>query len=116
MMLLSLLTAWVICTALLGLLIYYRFPDNHGWGRDFFQWIYALFLLLSVACMKLSLRAGAGLLILSIIGLGLIYCINEWNILVGYDEWIERGMPDWGAKRIRELERPEGSYWTGEAG
>jgi hypothetical protein len=112
----ALLVIWAVSTALLGLLIYYRFPDNHGWGREFFQWIYVFLLLLSLVCMKFSFRAGAGLVILSALGLGLIYCVNEWNVLVGYDEWIERRMPEWGTKRNREVERPEGSYWTGRTG
>jgi len=106
--------------ALIGL-IWLRFPDNHGGGPIAFRWFFAGLLFLFWCFRFFASRAPSFFIACALIGLISTLVVNHRNIMVDYDEWIRRGMPEWGqARKVGYLQTPsatlreKGSSETGE--
>lgn len=80
---------------LLGI-ICVRYPSNHGEGTG----VYWCGLLFVTALNLFEMKSGkdiSWLRILLIFSFGLILIVcDQFNILVEYETWIARGMPNWG--------------------
>lgn len=98
-------------SVLLGLvwmvaLVWLRYPDNHGGGPGTFGWYF--FIVLVAALAHGVGAAKAPLLAIALASTGLIatWIADERNIIVEYEEWIRRGMPEWGTpKRSAEWDK-----------
>ena len=93
--------ALIGCAALailaLAGLIWLRYPDNHGAGPDGFRWIFGVLIVAAVVYWLLTSKANYLALGLSIVGLATNWFLDRRNFMVDYDEWIKRGMPEWGS-------------------
>jgi hypothetical protein len=82
--------------ALLCVEVLVKFPWNHGGGVGPYVVLGAVALGANVLWMAVERRVGwfrVGALV--VLGLALWLC-DRLNVVVDYDEWIARGMPDWG--------------------
>jgi hypothetical protein len=91
-----LLLAPNIGLAMLVAEIWLRYPDNHGAGPVFYRWLFAGALLASLGFRWLASMVHWPSLMLALFGLLLTWIVDARNIMVNYDEWIKRRMPDWG--------------------
>jgi hypothetical protein len=78
-------------------LIWLRYPDNHGAGPVQFSWNFGFLFLLSLLEWKLSKKLPLLIIILELSGLATTWVVDRRNIMIHYDEWIRRGMPEWGS-------------------
>lgn len=90
---------WIALLGLVGLLglIWLRYPDNHGAGPMVFRWVFGVILLASMGCWIWTAKLPVPALGLAVLGLLAVWFVNWRNIMVNYDEWVVRGMPEWGA-------------------
>ena len=79
------------------LLIIYRYPDNHGYFPDIFKIILILIPILMLSEVKKNNRTALLASLTSSIGILLLFIIDETNMLIDYETWIMRGMPQWGS-------------------
>jgi len=82
--------AWMIAG------IWWAYPDNHGAGPVWFQRFF-------IAIATASGVAAVGVrqlhwptLGIAVLGLLATWIVDQRNIIVDYDDWIARGMPEWG--------------------
>ena len=76
--------------------VWLKYPSNHGGGAFEYANVGFVALFVNMAYMFFSRR----LAICRILALAsffvLLYACDRFNVLVQYEEWIARGMPDWG--------------------
>ena len=90
---------WIwICVPflILGMDVWLKYPSNHGGGLCLYIVLGVWALIVNVFSMiqikRFSpYRTGA----LALLAL-LLYLCDRFNVLVKYEEWIRRGMPEWG--------------------
>lgn len=81
---------------LLGIEVWVKYPDNHGGGPELYIVLGAIALVLNVYYMVLTRRfAPIRMLAIGLLAI-LLYACDRFNILVEYDRWGKRGLPDWG--------------------
>ena len=73
-----------------------RFPDNHGSGFEYlyrpFYWSWGAILLVGLPFRKIDLRGLAcGFAVLA-----MFFFSDKYNLYLEYEEWLCRGMPEWG--------------------
>jgi len=78
--------------------IAHSYPSNHSgdsilaYQPFFMQW-----LVVSIpSALFLRTRLAWLALLLTLLGVFGTWLADEWNVWVEYEEWIQRGMPDWG--------------------
>lgn len=81
---------------LLILIIIYRYPHNHGYFPDIFKLILILTPILVLPEIKNNNRIATISSLMSSIGILFIFISNKTNVLIDYETWIMRGMPQWG--------------------
>lgn len=89
-----------------GLLLTYiivRYPDNHGGlTKEPFYYFSAVFIFLFIWGICIGPHPYF-VLCVSLCSLVSCFVINAFNIsLLGYETWIERGMPQWGTFQIKK--------------
>lgn len=73
-----------------------RYPCNHAGGTGMYWWGLVLMVVVNAGTMVWWRRiAWWRVLLLVVFGVLLMVC-DRCNILVDYDTWTSRGMPDWG--------------------
>ena len=91
---------WILIALLyLALLgdICVKYPSNHGGGTSVYWWgllFVGSYNLIEMGKSKNISRARICLIVSY--GVILMAC-NQLNVLIGYETWIARGMPVWGA-------------------
>ncbi len=74
-----------------------RFPDNHGDGFDYlyqpFYWSWGLVLFFGIPFRTIDLRG----LVCGLSVLALFFFSDKYNLYLEYEEWLCRGMPEWGS-------------------
>lgn len=110
----ALASAWVLLTLFTAATVSSRYPDNHGFGRSQIAAAYFLLLLTSVLLIPFSLRGSVIMAALSVASLVTITCMGHYNIMITYDEYIERRMPAWGTTTNSDDQLPVGSFWSGK--
>jgi hypothetical protein len=81
--------------AMIGL-IWLRYPDNHGAGPILFRWFFAILFIMSGCHWFFAAKPPVTVMSCALIGFALTWIVDHRNIMVDYDEWIRRGMPEWG--------------------
>lgn len=81
----------------LVLLIIYRYPDNHGYFPDVFKLVLILIPILLLSEVKKNNQTALIASLTSSIGILILFIIDKTNILIDYETWIMRGMPQWGS-------------------
>ena len=90
-------------------LIGIRYPDNHGAGPSFFVFLFVGILLGALLiCTTSKSKIIIVIICCSFSGLFITYLVDRYNIMVDYDVWIERGMPEWG-NALKDNEKNESS-------
>lgn len=75
-----------------------RYPCNHGGGAGIYVLLGLFALAVSALYMLLAKRLFVfHLAMFSLLAI-LIFICNWFNIYLSYEEWIERGMPEWGSR------------------
>jgi hypothetical protein len=87
---------------LLAGLIWLRYPDNHGAGPIAFRWLFGVLLVLALGSCGILSKPPYLAVVLSLIGFIVTWLVDHRNIMVDYDEWIKRGMPEWGVVNRHE--------------
>ena len=81
---------------LLGMEIWVKYPDNHGAGIDVYKIPWVVTAILNVCYMvQIKRLAPYRIAALALFALLLLLC-DRFNVVVDYEEWTARGMPDWG--------------------
>lgn len=98
----------------MGFLIWIRYPDNHGAGPIHFR-----FFLLGVVVIALGLSISKSGFAFATVGCSLLGLLLTWivdwrNVMVNYDKWIARGMPEWGQVEPSGSEGSSKAKATGE--
>lgn len=93
---LGLISVAVLYLALLGELGV-KYPSNHGGGVGQYGWC-LLFVGVLNSIEMIRNRKISWLRVGLIFGFGLVLiACDSFNVLIGYETWIERGMPAWGS-------------------
>jgi hypothetical protein len=100
----------VLVMAWLFALIAIRYPDNHGAGPLAFRWLFFVILVGAGACLTKKNGSAFASLTIALVGLLSTWIVDYYNIMVGYDVWIERGMPTWGQSAIDGAQKNEGLH------
>lgn len=82
----------------LVLLIWLRYPGNHGEGRFWFPLFFVGVLLV---CLRASRVWGVRLtwaLVLATLGLAACWFLDRHNMMIDDIEWVDRGKPEWGGR------------------
>lgn len=77
-------------------LIWLRYPGNHGAGPEMFRWFFGIHLLAGAWYWISTSRPALLAIACAVLGLGATWIADHRNIIVDYDEWLRRGMPQWG--------------------
>lgn len=87
----SLITIWM------STMIIVRYPSNHGEGVGMYACFFIFVFVISVICYAFQ-RNGYAItsLIIATLGVIFVWVADRKNIMVDYDNWIKRGMPEWG--------------------
>ena len=81
---------------LLVIEVWVKYPHNHGGGPRLYIVLGVIALVLNVCYMLLSRRlAPIRMIAIGLLAI-LLYACDRFNILVEYERWGERGLPDWG--------------------
>ncbi|HRQ88814.1 MAG TPA: hypothetical protein PLA50_08455 [Bacteroidia bacterium] len=81
-------------------LIWIRYPSNHGGGPDLYRnWFLAFFIFSLVSLIFSRNLWTYATLAVSLLFISATYIADHRNIIVDYDEWIARGMPEWGTAK-----------------
>jgi hypothetical protein len=95
-------------------LIWLRYPDNHGAGPFAFRWFFGALLVLALMTWVIMSKPPFLAAILSLIGFVATWLLDHRNIMVDYDEWINRGMPEWGVVKAIESQQVPNLLQAGE--
>lgn len=85
-----------VALLLMAGLIWLRYPDNHGAGPFAFMCFFGVLLVLAMTNWAITSKPPYLAVALSLIGFATTFLLDRRNIMVDYDEWIKRGMPEWG--------------------
>lgn len=70
------------------------------------MWLYIFLTIISlVIAFLLKVKIAKFVFVLSLLGVVLSLLADKFNIMLTYEEWIERGMPEWGEKVSRGNDR-----------
>ncbi len=76
--------------------IWVKYPDNHGAGIDAYKVPWVVTVIVNVCYMiwirRIALYRIAALALFVL----LLFLCDRFNVVVDYEEWTARGMPDWG--------------------
>ena len=81
---------------LLSIEVWVKYPDNHGGGPMFYIVLGAIALVINICYMILTKRFAPIRMVMIGLFAILLYACDRFNILVEYDRWGSRGLPDWG--------------------
>ena len=73
-----------------------RYPDNHADSLFTLNYFFAVVLLGAAIIYFKTATLPKMLILFSVLGIIALWLIDRQNILVSYDDWIRRGMPEWG--------------------
>jgi len=77
-----------------------RFPSNHALGIiEYYPLVYVSIAVCAIDWC-LSRRIPTSGILLIVVFLLLLVSIDRLNIYISYEEWIDRGMPEWGQARL----------------
>jgi hypothetical protein len=80
-------------------LILIRYPGNHGSNAYEFMLSYlVIFLLLIIYLVMKRVLFYRILLLFCLLGMGVCFYAEDFNVMLTYEQWIEKDMPDWGQK------------------
>lgn len=86
----------ILLFLLLGAEIWLKYPDNHGAGIDAYKVPWVVTVIVNVCYMiwirRIALYRIAALALFVL----LLFLCDRFNVVVDYEEWTARGMPDWG--------------------
>lgn len=87
-------TAWIPLYASIAIEMILKYPSDHGGGTTVFWGCLLVVASLDVVCM-IGKRRVVWLMVrlMAIYAVALVAC-DAFNILLDYEEWIEKGMPD----------------------
>ncbi len=77
-------------------MIIVRYPTNHGSSAQGFCTIFALFLALCLALWFATKRLPVLSLVIVLVSLLAAVVADRANLMMSYEEWLKRGMPEWG--------------------
>ena len=89
----------IVPFALLMAEVLVKYPSNHGGGTVLHVALGGLATVINVVYMVCArrltfIRIG----ILALFAL-LLYACDRYNVLITYEDWVERGMPEWGTPK-----------------
>lgn len=76
--------------------VWLKYPSNHGGSAFDYAETGFVALLVNVVYMFCSRRLAVCRILAIAFFFVLLYVCDRFNVLVQYEEWIARGMPDWG--------------------
>ena len=76
--------------------VWLKYPSNHGGSAFEYANIGFFSLFVNLVYMISSRRLAICRILAFACFFALLYACDKFNVLVHYDEWIARGMPEWG--------------------
>ena len=76
--------------------VWLKYPSNHGGSAYEYANIAFFSIFVNVVYMIFSRRLAICRVLAFACFFALLYACDRFNVLVHYDEWIARGMSDWG--------------------
>ena len=76
--------------------VWLKYPSNHGGSAFEYAETGFVALFVNVVYMIFSRRLAICRILVLASFFALLYVCDRFNVLVQYEEWIARGMPDWG--------------------
>lgn len=94
------------------ILIVVRYPCNHGAGSLVFLSVFIILIFISLSFIKQTNEFAFISLIISCIGVVFSFFCDYWNIMLDYDVWLDRNMPEWGeSKKLYKEEEELDKYF-----